>query len=385
MAKSKRHNPEQIIRKLEEADRRLTAGQSIAQVCQALEVSEATYHRWRNQYGGMKAQEAKRLKELEKENTRLKKLVADLMLDKEMLKELAGGKLLSPARRRKAVEHLEKGHAASERLACQVTGQHRSTQRYQPKGRDDEVELIKDIHQLVGEHLRFGCRRITRLLRDDGWALNYKRVHRLWKKEGFKVPRKARKKRYLGVGANACNKRKAAGVNDVWTLDFVHDRLADGRRFKCLAILDEYTRENLALKLKRSITGADVLAELSLLMGRRGHPNCIRSDNGSEFIAIKVRNWLDDLGVGTLFIEPGAPWQNGYVESFNSRLRDEFLNMEIFHSLKEAQILAAKWREAYNDKRPHSALNYMTPARFAAIRGTVDSASLRSASPTPPR
>ena len=143
------------------------------------------------------------------------------------------------------------------------------------------------------------------------------------KQEGFKVPPKTRKKRHLGSGANACDKRKAEGVNDVWTLDFIHDRLADGRQFKCLAILDEYTREDLALKVSRSITGVDVLDELNRLTGLRGLPHCIRSDNGPEFVSIKVRNWLDELGVKTLFIEPGAPWQNGYVESFNSRFRDK--------------------------------------------------------------
>jgi len=243
--------------------------------------------------------------------------------------------------------------------------------------------LVKDIHGLVVEHPRFGCRRITRLLRDAGWAVNYKRVHRLWKQEGFKVPRRAKKKRFLGVDANACNKRKAASANDVWTLDFIHDRLADGRQFKCLAIVDEFTRENLALRINRSITGEDVLDDLSRLMGERGVPTGIRSDNGPEFLARKVRSWLKDLGVETLFIEPGAPWQNGYVESFNSRFRDEFLNVEIFNHIKEAQILAAKWRKAYNEERPHSALNYMTPAQFAANPWGADSASLHSASPMP--
>ena len=266
-----------------------------------------------------------------------------------------------------------------------MAGQHRSTQRYQPQEPDDEKRLIGDIHALVGKHPRYGCRRITSLLREAGWAVNYKRVHRIWKQEGFKVPRKPRKKRFLGNGANACDKRKAMGKNDVWTLDFVHDHLANGGRFKCLAILDEYTRENLTLKVDRSITGDHALDELSDLMGLRGIPNCIRSDNGSEFISIHVRNWLDDMGVDTLFIEPGSPWQNGYVESFNSRLRDEFLNVEIFNSIKEARILAAKWKEDYNENRPHSALNYMTPTRFAESLGAADSASLRSAPPSPPR
>ena len=280
--------------------------------------------------------------------------------------------------------HLEKEHAASERRACQVAGQHRSTQRYQPKEPDDEKRLLKDIQKLVKKRPRYGCRRITRLLREDGWAVNYKRVHRLWKREGLRVPQQRKKKGCPGDGANACDKRKASSINDVWTLDFIHDSLVDGRQFKCLAILDEYTRENLALLVDRSITGDDVLNELSVLMGERGIPNCIRSDNGPEFISRKVRNWLGDLGVETLFIEPGSPWQNGYVESFNSRFRDEFLNMEIFYSIKEARMLAAKWKEDYNERRPHSALNYMTPSQFAAGAGAVGSASLRSAAPTAP-
>ncbi len=197
------------------------------------------------------------------------------------------------------------------------------------------------------------------------------------------MPRRARKKRFLGVDANACHKRKATFPNDVWTLDFIHDRLADGRHFKCLAIVDEFTRENLALRIDRSITGDEVLDELSRLMGVRGVPKGIRSDNGPEFIAKRVRNWLKDLEVEALFIEPGAPWQNGYVESFNSRFRDEFLNVEVLNNIKEAQILSAKWRKAYNEERPHSALNYMTPARFAADPWGIDSASLCSASPMP--
>lgn len=222
------------------------------------------------------------------------------------------------------------------------------------------------------------------MLCDDGWTVNYKRVHRLWKQEGFRVPPKRKKKHYIGTGANACNKRKSSGKNDVWTLDFIHDRLVDGRQFKCLAVLDEYTRESLALTVNRSITGDSVLTELSLLMGQRGIPTAIRSDNGPEFVSIAVRNWLTSLGIGTLFIEPGAPWQNGYVESFNSRFRDEFLNMEIFNNIKEAQILTEKWREDYNEKRPHSALGYMTPSWFAECNGAAGGAECSEAEPAAP-
>jgi len=214
--------------------------------------------------------------------------------------------------------------------------------------------------------------------------VNYKRVHRLWKQEGYKVPRKPRKKRAVGDASNACDKRASTGPNDVWTWDFIHDRLVDGRALKSLVIVDEYTRECLELGMARSIQGGDVLDVLSRLMGERGAPNYIRSDNGSEFIARQVRQWLEELGVETMYIEPGAPWQNGYAEAFNSRLRDEFLEMNYFTSVKEARQLARRWKDHYNHKRLHSALGYLAPADFARRCGVPGSASLRSAPPRPP-
>ena len=165
----------------------------------------------------------------------------------------------------------------------------------------------------------------------------------------------------------------------MWSWDFVHDRLVDGRAIKLLVIVDEYTRECLALRVERSITGEDVLDTLSQLFAQRGLPACIRSDNGPEFIAKKVRGWLGSLGVETLYIEPGAPWQNGFAESFNSRLRDEFLEMNYFHTLAEAQELARRWKEEYNTKRKHSQLGYATPSEFAKLCGASSSASRRSA------
>lgn len=290
---------------------------------------------------------------------------------------------MSPARRRESVDHLEQTHEVSERRACTVTGQHRSTQRYARKVPSGEGLLLKEMTRLVKGYPRSGCRMITAFLRAGGWRVNYKRVHRLWKREGFKVPRKARKKRAVGDSSNACDKRIATSKNDVWTWDFIHDRLTDGRAMKCLTMVDEFTRECLALDMRRSFKGNDVVDVLSQLMGERGIPKHIRSDNGSEFIAKEVKEWLEKLHVEALYIAPGAPWQNGYIESFNSRVRDEFLEMNYFTTMREARQLAATWKEHYNTKRPHSSLNYMPPQTFAERCWAPGSTSLRSAPPAP--
>jgi len=292
---------------------------------------------------------------------------------------------LSPARRRDAAGHVQESFDVSERRACAVTGQHRTTQRYAPQVSSDEDALLESMAALVKENPRRGCRHITTLLQRDGWHVNYKRVHRLWKREGYRVPRKTRKKKAIGCDANACDKRSATAPNDVWTWDFIHDRTVDGRALKFLVIVDEYTRECLALRVHRSIKSADVLDVLSALIGERGAPRHIRSDNGTEFIAQSIRAWLADLGVETLYIAPGAPWQNGYVESFNSRLRDEFLEMNYFNNTKEATKLTGRWKEHYNHKRPQAALGKRTPEEFARRFGSSGSASLRSATPTDPK
>jgi transposase InsO family protein len=227
--------------------------------------------------------------------------------------------------------------------------------------------LIKRIHELAERHPRFGYRQITAILRQNGWPVNPKRVHRLWKQSGLQVPRRRlRKRRRLGTSENGCVRLKAAYSNHVWSYDFLYDRTEDGRQLKIMPIVDEFTRECLAIMVGRSITARDVVRELDVLFAARGEPSNVRSDNGPEFMAETVKAHLQNLDVDTRYIEPGAPWQNGFIESFNSRLRDELLDRELFTTLLEAEVLCEQYRRFYNEERPHSALDYTTPAAYAA-------------------
>jgi len=255
---------------------------------------------------------------------------------------------------------------ASERRACRSLGQPRATQRYRPRRNEFRRRLAARILELVREHPRYGYRRIWALLRREGWRVNRKRVYRLWRAEGLKVPRKQRKKRYLGHGANGCARHRAEHKDHVWAWDFIYDHTHDGRPLKWLSILDEFTRECLALEVGRGITADRVIDVLVELFAVRGVPKHIRSDNGPEFIAAAIRQWLELAKVGPLYIEPGSPWENGYAESFHSRLRDELLAREEFSNLAEARALGTAWRLEYNHRRPHSSLGYRTPAEFSA-------------------
>jgi transposase InsO family protein len=259
----------------------------------------------------------------------------------------------------------------SERRACDVVDQPSSTQLYETNDCDQEKTLVKRIKELAARHPRYGYRRIWALLRAEkylvgGEPVNLKRVHRLWKQEGLKVPKKQRKKRRLGHSGNSCTRRKAEHMNHVWSYDFVMDQTGDGRRLKLLPVVDEYTRECLAIEVERHLRGEDVVATLKYLFELRGAPQFVRSDNGPEFIAEAVKAWLAESGAQTLYIEPGSPWENAYCESFNGKLEDELLNREEFATLKEAKVLVEDWRLDYNHHRPHSGLNYLTPAAFAA-------------------
>jgi len=284
--------------------------------------------------------------------------------------------MLSPTRRRDAVDQVERRLAVSQRRACRTLGQARSTQRYRPQRPDRDRALVKRMLGLVRRHPRYGYRRVTALLRGEGWTVNRKRVYRLWRKEGLKVPQKQRKKRRLGSSANGLLRRRAEHQDHVWCYDFVHDQTADGRTLKFLAIEDEFTRECLAIEVARSLTSQDVIRTLQRLFSQRGIPQGLRSDNGPEFIAQAIRTRLATSGVETLYIEPGAPWENGRAESFHGKLRDELLNAEVFTSVLEARVLTEAYRVEFNERRPHSALGYAAPAEFAR-RLRAGSATLR--------
>ena len=252
--------------------------------------------------------------------------------------------------------------SVSERRVCRTLGQHRSTQRKVPRGLPDEERLTEDIIALTKEFGRYGYRMIAGLLNNGGWHVNHKRVERIWRREGLKVPQKQPKKGRLWLNDGSCVRLRPERRNHVWSYDFVQDRTHDGRIFRTLNIIDEFTKEALAIKVKRRLNSTDVVDALTDLFILRGPPEFIRSDNGAEFIAKKVRAWIGAVGAKTAFITPGSPWENGYCESFNARFRDELLNGEVFYTLREAQILIERWRHHYNSVRPHSALGYRPPA-----------------------
>ena len=226
----------------------------------------------------------------------------------------------------------------------------------------DEDALTAAIVALARRFGRYGYRRITDLLRRAGWQVNAKRVQRIWRQEGLKVPSRQPKRGRFWLPDGSLIRLRPEHRNHVWAYDFLSETTHDGRKFRILSVIDEYTRECLAIRVARYIRSHDVLYLLSELFLEHGSPEHIRSDNGPEFVAKAVRKWLGDLGVTTLFIEPGSPWENGYVESFNGKLRDELLNGEIFYTLKEAQILIERWRCEYNHIRPHSSLSGRPPA-----------------------
>jgi len=216
---------------------------------------------------------------------------------------------------------------------------------------------------LVKQYGRYGYRRITQSLREDGWhSLNHKRIERLWREEGLKVPQKQPKKRRLCLNDGSCIRLRPEYRNHVWSYDFVHDRTSNGRKLRMLTVIDEYSRESLAIEVNRKLSSNNVIEVLSNLFIEKGVPKHIRSDNGLEFTAKKLRGWLKRFNVGTLYIEPGSPWENGYIESSNGKLRDELLDREIFDTLAEAKALVERWRWEYNTIRPHSSLGYKPPA-----------------------
>jgi len=250
----------------------------------------------------------------------------------------------------------------TERRSCRLVNQPRGTQRYRPARREDEDALTQAIVQLASQYGRYGYRRITALLKQAGWQVGKDRVERIWRREGLKVPQKQKPRGRLWLNDGSCVRLRPERQNHVWSYDFVSARTHDGRSVRVLNLIDEYTRECLMVRAERRWSSAKVIGALADVMVMKGIPEHLRSDNGPEFVAKDLRQWLAETGAKTLYIEPGSPWENGYCESFNSKLRDEFLNGEIFYSIKELRVLAERWRVHYNTIRPHSSLGYRPPA-----------------------
>ncbi|KAB1112942.1 IS3 family transposase [Neorhizobium galegae] len=358
--KKQRFTEEQIIAVLKEQE----AGAKVADLCRKHGISEATFYNWKAKYGGMEVSEAKRLKALEDENARLKKLLAEQMLDAAALRELLGKKMVGPAAKRDAVTHLKAMMGLSERRACQIISADRKMIRYR-SCRPPDVALRAKLRDLANERRRFGYRRLFILLRRDGEPSGVNRIDRLYREEGLSVRKRKARRRAVGTRAPILVEAKA---NARWSLDFVHDQFACGRRFRVLNIVDDVTRECLAAIPDTSISGRRVARELTTLIERRGKPGMIVSDNGTELTSNAILAWSKDHKVEWHYIAPGKPMQNGYVESFNGHMRDELLNESLFFGLDHARSAIAEWADDYNHFRPHSSLGYQTPADYA---GTI--------------
>ena len=249
----------------------------------------------------------------------------------------------------------------SERRACRAIGQLRSSHRYQPRANPFRAQLTERVVGLAKAYGRYGYKTITSMLRMEGWDVGKDCVYRIWRQEGLKVPRRQAKRARLWRADGSCIRLRPTSPNHVWSYDFVAETTREGRPFRILNIVDEYTRECVASFVARRIRSQDVILVLAELFLSRGKPQHIRSDNGPEFIAKRLRHWLTSLQVKPLFIEPGSPWENGYVESFNGKMRDQFLNGELFYTLREAQVMIERWRTHYNTQRPHSSLGGRPP------------------------
>lgn len=259
-------------------------------------------------------------------------------------------------------------YGISERHACSALGVSRSCLRRTPKKAHDEEALTQDIIRLARQYGRYGYKKITSLLQTEGWRVNHKRVERIWREQGLKVPKKQPKRKRLYVNDGSCIRLRPLYPNHVWSYDFVADRLSNGKKIRLLTVIDEYTRKCLTIRVDYQLKSDDVIDVLSTLFLMEGIPEYIRSDNGSEFTARILQDWLKGLGVKTAYIEPGSPWENGYNERFNGTLRDECLNLEYFHTLKEARVIIGEWVNEYNHIRPHVSLGYRPPAPVVMLK-----------------
>ncbi|WP_155258307.1 IS3 family transposase [Bradyrhizobium japonicum] len=362
--KRARFTEEQIIAVLKEHE----AGAKTADLARKHGVSEATIYNWKAKFGGMDVSEAKRLGALEEENAKLKKLLAEQMLDAAALRELLSKPMVGPAAKRAAVAHLQAVMSLSERRACSIVGADRKMIRYRSSRPPDAV-LRGRLRDLANERRRFGYRRLFVLLRREGEPSGINRIYRLYREEGLTVRKRRARRKAVGTRAPILVE---ARPNARWSLDFVHDQFANGRRFRILNIVDDVTKECLGAIPETSISGRRVARELTAIVQRRGKPGMIVSDHGTEFTCNAMLAWCKDAAIDWHFIAPGKPMQNGFVESFNGRMRDELLNETLFFDLDDARAKIANWVADYNLQRPHSSLKYLTPAAYAAHLTATD-------------
>ncbi|WP_417471554.1 IS3 family transposase [Luteimonas mephitis] len=354
-----RFTTEQIIGFIKQAE----AGMAVSELGRQHGFSPASFYAWRAKYGGMEAEDAKRLKELEAENNRLKRLLADAHLDIEALKIGFGGKTLAPQRKREAVRRMLDQTVMSERRACRLAGLSRDAFRHPPEPTAATQALSARIIELAQVRRRFGYRRLHDLLRPEFPDVNHKKVYRLYSEASLAVRRRKKVKRPplerqpLAI---------ATAPNGVWSMDFVSDALANARRLKCLTVADDFTHECVDITVDHGMGGAYVVRVLDQAACFRGYPRAVRTDNGPEFTSRAFIAWTQRHGIEHLLIEPGKPMQNGYIESFNGKFRDECLNEHWFTSLAQARKVITEWRRDYNEVRPHSSCGRIPPAKFAA-------------------
>ncbi|MEJ6391611.1 IS3 family transposase [Gymnodinialimonas ulvae] len=352
-----RFSEEQIIGILKERQ----AGLGAKKLCRKHGISDATFYKWRSKYGGMGVSDAKKLKSLVAENAKLKKLLAEQMMDVSTLKEMPGKKLLRPGSRRRAVDWATKEKSYTQQRACTLAGIDPRVY-WRQLDRPEDTDLRARLRELSSERRRFGYRRLDILLRREGWAVNWKRLSRIYKEEGLTVRKRGGGKRAL------CTRAPMAipqGPNQRWSLDFVSDSLSCGRRSRILNVIDDFSRECLAAVVATSLSGIRVARELERIAEMRGYPCMVVSDNGRELTSNAILKWQEDRKVEWHYIAPGKLMQNGFVESFNGRMRDELLNEHLFDTLRHARNLVAAWRTDVNHHRPHSSLAGLTPWEYA--------------------
>ncbi|MCO4859206.1 IS3 family transposase [Herbaspirillum sp. WGmk3] len=356
--KRSKFTEQQIAYALKQAE----LGTPVEEVCRKMGISDATFYNWKKKYGGLGPSEVRRPKQLEEENTKLKKLVADLSLDKAMLQDVLGKKALKPSRKRLLIEELRNRYQASLTQTCALFKMSRSLYAYQSKARD-ATPLVMRIKEITATRVHYGYRRVHVMLKREGWPDNHKRVYRLYQAEGLSL-RLKRPKRNKSARLRQ-PKQIATAINQIWSMDFVADALFDGRRLRALTVVDNYTRESLAIDVGQNLKGDDVVNTLNRIATYRGLPTTIKVDNGSEFISKVMDRWAYERGVELDFSRPGKPTDNAKVESFNGRFRQECLNAHWFLSLDDAKTKIEEWRQYYNEARPHSALQWATPSEFA--------------------